>query len=129
MAKPDPRATGKDRDCEPHSSPVGRRSTRSRRLGLLAGLVFLLLGVLGVIAWSVKRGADDDTSPRALVDEPGVEHVHGLGINPADGSLYVATHTGTFRIPEDGPADDANRRTGIYRSTDQALKPTAMCPS
>lgn len=34
-----------------------------------------------------------------------VVHVHGLGINPKDGSLYAATHTGLFRIKTDGTAD------------------------
>ena len=29
-------------------------------------------------------------------------HVHGLGINPADKSLFVATHTGMFRLPKGG---------------------------
>lgn len=28
-----------------------------------------------------------------------MHHVHGLGINPADGALYIATHTGLFRSP------------------------------
>ncbi|MDQ3275042.1 MAG: exo-alpha-sialidase, partial [Actinomycetota bacterium] len=36
--------------------------------------------------------------------DPGVVHVHGLGINPKDGALFVATHTGVFRIPESGQA-------------------------
>jgi len=31
-------------------------------------------------------------------------HVHGLGVDPADGMLYAATHSGVFRIPETGPA-------------------------
>ena len=31
--------------------------------------------------------------------DPGPVHVHGLGVNPADGSLFVATHTGLFRAP------------------------------
>ena len=30
--------------------------------------------------------------------DPGPIHVHGLGINPADGSLFIATHTGLFRV-------------------------------
>jgi photosystem II stability/assembly factor-like uncharacterized protein len=30
----------------------------------------------------------------------GVEHVHGLGVDPADGVLYAATHFGLWRIPE-----------------------------
>jgi hypothetical protein len=29
--------------------------------------------------------------------EPGAAHIHGLGINPADGSLMIATHGGMFR--------------------------------
>jgi len=67
-------------------------------------MVVLVLGILGVIVWSVDRRGDDDSAPEIVVDEPGVEHVHGLGMNPADGSLYVATHTGTFRIPDNGLA-------------------------
>jgi hypothetical protein len=29
-------------------------------------------------------------------------HIHGLGVNPADNALVVATHTGMFRLPKDG---------------------------
>lgn len=32
--------------------------------------------------------------------DPGLVHIHGLGVNPADGALYIATHTGLFRIAE-----------------------------
>lgn len=35
---------------------------------------------------------------------PGVAHVHGLGVDPGDGSLYAATHTGLFVIPAKGAA-------------------------
>lgn len=35
-----------------------------------------------------------DTTP-AIV--PGMVHIHGLGINPSDNQLYVATHYGLFR--------------------------------
>lgn len=34
----------------------------------------------------------------------GVEHIHGLGVDPAVGVLYAATHTGLFRVPEKGAA-------------------------
>ena len=47
------------------------------------------------------------------VEDPGVVHVHGLGINPADGALYVATHTGLFRL--DG--DEAERIADRYQDT------------
>jgi hypothetical protein len=30
-------------------------------------------------------------------NEPGPVHVHGLGVNPADRALYIATHTGLWR--------------------------------
>lgn len=33
-------------------------------------------------------------------DDPGPVHVHGLGVNPSDGALFVATHSGLFRMPE-----------------------------
>lgn len=36
--------------------------------------------------------------------DPGVAHVHGLGVDPADGVLYAATHFGLFALPDDGPA-------------------------
>jgi hypothetical protein len=31
--------------------------------------------------------------------KPGPVHVHGVGINPADGALMIATHTGVWRVP------------------------------
>jgi hypothetical protein len=42
--------------------------------------------------------------------ETGVVHVHGLGVDPADGTLYAATHTGLFRIPGQGPAERVANR-------------------
>jgi hypothetical protein len=35
--------------------------------------------------------------------EPGFGHVHGVELNPADGSLYAATHHGVFRLETHGP--------------------------
>ncbi|RSM87606.1 hypothetical protein DMH04_10730 [Kibdelosporangium aridum] len=43
------------------------------------------------------------TSPSGQpVADPGLVHVHGLGIDPADGILYAASHYGLFRIPATG---------------------------
>ena len=39
---------------------------------------------------------------------PGMVHIHGLGINPADKRLYVATHYGLFRAGE----GQASQRVG-----------------
>lgn len=43
-----------------------------------------------------------------------MEHVHGLGVDPADGMLYAASHFGLFRVPEDG---DAERVADRYQDT------------
>lgn len=38
-----------------------------------------------------------DRAAGPVIEDPGPVHVHGLGVNPADGSLFIATHTGLFR--------------------------------
>jgi DNA-binding beta-propeller fold protein YncE len=43
-------------------------------------------------------------APSTGGSDPGMMHVHGLGVDPADGALYAATHTGLFRIPSGGAA-------------------------
>lgn len=62
----------------------------------------------------LTRDDGSDQAASANAAEPGVAHVHGLGINPADGLLRVATHYGTFVIPGDGPAE---RVGGSYQDT------------
>jgi photosystem II stability/assembly factor-like uncharacterized protein len=47
--------------------------------------------------------------------DPGQVHIHGLGLNPADGSLFIATHTGLFRAPPD--ADRSARVGDSYQDT------------
>jgi photosystem II stability/assembly factor-like uncharacterized protein len=47
-----------------------------------------------------------------VVSDPGVAHVHGVGINPADGAVVVASHTGLFRA---GPGETSARRVGDRR--------------
>ncbi|MEO6605133.1 MAG: hypothetical protein ABIN55_05930 [Aeromicrobium sp.] len=59
----------------------------------------------------VATAACGQTSPKSPdSDSVRLEHVHGLGINPADGSLYAGTHTGVYRITSDaapvGPRQD-----------------------
>lgn len=67
----------------------------------------VLVAVALPLAWLVGCGGDDG-SPEgrqaadagAKIEDPGPIHVHGLGVNPKDGALFVATHTGLFRAPE-----------------------------
>ncbi len=84
--------------------------TPAARRGLSAILVPALIVVaLPLLTWVTLRvvRSDDEDNGRtpAASAEPGVSHVHGLGLNPADDSLYVATHYGTFRIPDEGAAE------------------------
>jgi len=70
-------------------------------------IVLALCAVLGLgsLAWAVQRRGDHQEMDHVVIeDDPGVSHVHGLGIDPADGTLYAATHFGLFRIPEKGQA-------------------------
>ena len=44
-------------------------------------------------------GSGDSAAPSAAL-----QHVHGLGVNPKDGALMIATHTGLFRMAPGGGA-------------------------
>jgi hypothetical protein len=53
-----------------------------------------------VVAVGVALAGCGEQKPAGpLINDPGPNHVHGLGINPDDGALLVATHTGLFRAP------------------------------
>ncbi len=60
--------------------------------------------VLGVLALAAC-GSDDGTSGRgdesgapakAAAEQSALEHIHGLGVDPRSGTLFVATHSGLF---------------------------------
>ena len=90
------------------AAPPARRSGR-RALALLCLLV--VLAAVPVVVWAVRRDGDAGSSLEAFPGEdPGVVHVHGLGVDPADGTLYAATHLGLFRIPERGQASRVGNR-------------------
>src|SRR5215218_11172077 len=77
-------------------------------LGGLARRLAVALVILVVGAGC--GGGDRATAPsQAVAEDPGVVHVHGLGINPRDGALFAATHTGLFAIG-DGTATRVTER-------------------
>ncbi|HEV2811493.1 MAG TPA: hypothetical protein VGV93_13980 [Acidimicrobiales bacterium] len=85
-----------------------KKNAPSRRARTSGATPFILVAGLAAIAalvWTVASSDSEVAEPARPVEEPGVAHVHGLGVNPADDSLYVATHTGMFRIPEEGQAE------------------------
>lgn len=63
--------------------------------------------VLAAVVAACSPGSDT-SSDTASADGSGglaVSHVHGLGIDPADGRLYVATHEGVIAVADDGTAE------------------------
>src|ERR687891_1348830 len=66
------------------------------------------LGALAVVllAAGLWRLGDDQTTSAT---DAGPVHVHGLGVNPADGALFIATHTGLYRS---GEGDSKSLRVG-----------------
>ncbi len=66
-----------------------------RRPLLLALSCALLLAGCGDQGAGVKPD-----QPSFTTEDAGPIHVHGLGINPRNGSLFIATHTGMFKANE-----------------------------
>jgi hypothetical protein len=67
------------------------RSFIAVALTISAGLLAVACGD------NTENGSTGESLPG--VSDAGPIHVHGLGVNPADGALFVATHTGLFRAP------------------------------
>lgn len=57
------------------------------------------LTALAALALSLAACGNDDESVDSSSSAVG-GHIHGLGINPSDGALFVATHNGLFRSEE-----------------------------
>ena len=71
---------------------------RFRRVAALAASCLLPVALAGC---SSADQASSSASPAA--GEPqAVGHVHGIGTDPADGTVYIASHFGVFRVDEDG---------------------------
>lgn len=92
-----------------------------RRLVVVGALTVMLpVGIVLAVVLngrsdtSVTVGADGSLPPANFPD-PGVVHVHGLGVDPAGGTLYAATHSGLFRLPA-GDAE-ATRVANRYQDT------------
>jgi hypothetical protein len=72
--------------------------------GMRRPLLASVLAVIVLVAAACGGGDEADG-----VTDPPPQHVHGLGINPADGALYIATHTGLFRMEA---GSDSGERVG-----------------
>jgi len=68
--------------------------------------------VLALLTTLLLAGCGEDepsSAPDPAPVEAGAEHIHGLGVNPADESLMIATHYGLFRA---APGEDEAVRVG-----------------
>jgi hypothetical protein len=89
----------------PHRHPPGTKVSRAatkgtppmsparakRRIGSAVLLILLAAGLV-VVALSRTIGAGGDRESRAGGSaDPGVAHIHGLGVDPGDKTLYAAT--------------------------------------
>lgn len=92
----------------PKKGPTPKRKVqhpkaRQKHAGL-SGRVLLAVLVLGGLFVGVallavaRNDVGGSTADGVAADDGGPVHVHGLGINPANSSLLIATHTGTFRV-------------------------------
>lgn len=76
-------------------------ATQVCRTAILVLIAAMLLGACG------EGGSGTDSIVAA--DDDGPQHVHGLGVDPADESLYIATHTGLWRA---AASEQRARRVG-----------------
>ncbi len=80
---------------------------------------FLLVAMAALAIFAavitVNSNSEDSTGPPvSLQDADQIAHVHGLGVNPGDGAVYVATHYGLYRLD---PARKGHRVGDIQQDT------------
>lgn len=83
------------------TSSTDRQRTKTRLTVLTITALLLIAGAV-VAIWAGNRSSNDGATGGGTADHA-MTHVHGLGVDPADGMLYAATHNGLFRLPQGGP--------------------------
>ena len=85
--------------------PVSRRRLAcSLRRAVGARLIRLATLAVALVALTACLGGDGEPpSPRVaeVLTQGEFEHVHGLGVNPGNGAIFVATHSGVLRLAAD----------------------------
>ncbi|MGP3979836.1 F510_1955 family glycosylhydrolase [Streptomyces sp. KR80] len=67
-----------------------------------AAAAVLLAAVLTACTGGSGDTGTADPSEESGPEAAAVSHVHGLGVDPADGRLYIATHEGIITVDKDG---------------------------
>ena len=83
-------------------TPTGPTASSARFPSRRSALVIAALGVAVItgLFFAVTRG-DEHPAPQAAGGVQ-VGHIHGIGVDPGDGQLYVGAHLGTFRVTPQG---------------------------
>jgi photosystem II stability/assembly factor-like uncharacterized protein len=87
-----------------------RRRTRSSRIfgrrrrgrGWVLVTALIAAGAIAAALAAARLMADGESGEAG----PGPIHVHALGVNPTDGALFIATHTGLFRLARDAESPE-----------------------
>lgn len=75
---------------------------RSHRLRWALGVAAALILVSGCAGSGPTTTPHDDAAADTDANADALGHIHGLGVDPGDGTLYTATHFGVFRVGDDG---------------------------
>lgn len=78
---------------------------RGAPLRRTAACLAALSAVTFVSACSDPATETSTVGRRDVPQEAGLGHVHGLGVDPGDGTLFVASHFGVFRVNGDGTSE------------------------
>ena len=80
------------------STQQGRQAKTGSGAVIGASVALSVLAVVAILFFAT-RGGDNATS---TATPAGMAHVHGLGVDPADGQLLAGSHFGAFRVGDDG---------------------------
>lgn len=82
---------------EPDSAAERGRLPSRRSAFLIGGLG---LAMLGGLLYATTR--DDQHPSQVAAGGVAVGHIHGIGVDPDDGQLYIGAHLGMFSVAPDG---------------------------
>lgn len=88
-----------EREAAEQAAAAAERRRKLR--GFVLGGLLVLVSIAAIVL--VARGGYGDEGVGGAESAAGAGgHIHGLGVNPKDGALFVATHNGLFRTAPDG---------------------------
>lgn len=75
--------------------------------------VLALTVVLALAGCATSPATDDPAEDASDAASPTFEHIHGIGLNPGDDKVYVATHQGLFQLDGSVPQPVGESRSDM----------------